>query len=214
MSTTDDNQLTERKCSDCGEIKPITDYVKDPSKSGGRGYRCKPCRKIRNANRREQNREYQAANRGRRREWKKARRKTQVGLDEHWAENAKRRARAAGAPVVELVKRQEVFERDGWICQLCGLPTLRETGHHPMSASVDHIIPLAEGGDHTYDNCVTAHLACNNWEKRNKSLGDHWADMWEKATAPNGSIPFGTAVIFAIFDPATDINPDTLERTA
>lgn len=35
--------LTERKCSMCGLGKPLTEFHRDQSKSGGRGYRCKDC---------------------------------------------------------------------------------------------------------------------------------------------------------------------------
>jgi 5-methylcytosine-specific restriction endonuclease McrA len=55
-----------------------------------------------------------------------------------------------------------VFERDGWRCQLCGddiNPTLRFP--HPLSATIDHILPLTKGGDHSLANVQTAHFRCN-----------------------------------------------------
>lgn len=59
-------------------------------------------------------------------------------------------------------KRSAVFERDGWICQLCGDPVDPELKFPArMSVSLDHIIPLARDGEHTYENAQTAHLACN-----------------------------------------------------
>lgn len=30
-----------------------------------------------------------------------------------------------------------------------------------MSASLDHVVPLSKGGDHTRSNSVVAHLICN-----------------------------------------------------
>jgi 5-methylcytosine-specific restriction endonuclease McrA len=62
----------------------------------------------------------------------------------------------------ELIRPVDVFERDGWICGLCGEaidPELKFP--HPMSASVDHIIPLARGGPHTMLNVQAAHLRGN-----------------------------------------------------
>ncbi|MCX5044825.1 HNH endonuclease [Aldersonia sp. NBC_00410] len=78
--------------------------------------------------------------------------------------------RAAGWGVeTELVVAREVFERDGWICHLCGalipetLRTARVTGgtHEPLSPVIDHVIPLSKGGPHTMDNCRAAHWDCN-----------------------------------------------------
>jgi 5-methylcytosine-specific restriction endonuclease McrA len=72
-----------------------------------------------------------------------------------------RRARKRGV-FVEDVDPQAVFERDEWTCHICGEfvdPKLKHP--NPLSASLDHIIPLAKGGEHSYDNCATSHLQCN-----------------------------------------------------
>lgn len=63
---------------------------------------------------------------------------------------------------VETVSRRVVLDRDGWTCQLCQEaidPAARAP--HPMTASVDHIVPLARGGEHSYRNVQAAHLGCN-----------------------------------------------------
>ena len=55
-----------------------------------------------------------------------------------------------------------MYERDGWVCQLCIEPVdpeLRYPDH--MSASLDHVIPLSRGGHHTWENVQLAHLICN-----------------------------------------------------
>lgn len=70
--------------------------------------------------------------------------------------------RRAKVKLGERVYRSKVYERDGWICQVCGLlvdPALR----HPnrMAASLDHRVPLARGGTHTFANCQLAHFSCN-----------------------------------------------------
>jgi 5-methylcytosine-specific restriction endonuclease McrA len=72
-----------------------------------------------------------------------------------------RRARRLGA-FVEHVDRQVVFERDGWMCHICGEavdPTLKRPD--PMAAELDHIIPLAKGGEESYANCRCSHATCN-----------------------------------------------------
>jgi 5-methylcytosine-specific restriction endonuclease McrA len=73
-----------------------------------------------------------------------------------------RRARHRGA-FVERVDRSLVFERDAWICQLCGLPVDASIAGQwdPQRASLDHIIPLFRGGEHSYANTRLAHLGCN-----------------------------------------------------
>ena len=78
------------------------------------------------------------------------------------AKLARRRARVANATLVDSVARLEVFERDKWICQLCHnrVPKIAKFPH-PQSASIDHIIPLSEGGEESYRNCVLAHFGCN-----------------------------------------------------
>lgn len=72
-----------------------------------------------------------------------------------------RRRTQAGASLA-AVNRTRVFERDGWDCQICGLPIDREAkAPHPSSPSLDHIVPLAKGGPHTEGNCQAAHFLCN-----------------------------------------------------
>lgn len=72
------------------------------------------------------------------------------------------RRRYAEMDAVEPIVRRVVFERDGWICQLCGEPVDPDLrAPDPESASLDHRIPIARGGDHTYDNIQLAHFGCN-----------------------------------------------------
>lgn len=57
----------------------------------------------------------------------------------------------------------DILERDGWRCKLCGKkinPRLK--GPHPMAASIDHIVPLALGGNDCPENVQAAHLSCNS----------------------------------------------------
>jgi HNH endonuclease len=73
----------------------------------------------------------------------------------------KRRARIAAVPIEEFT-HEEIFDRDGWVCQLCQAavdPVLEWPDR--MSASLDHVIPLCRGGSHTRDNVQLAHLVCN-----------------------------------------------------
>jgi len=49
--------------------------------------------------------------------------------------------------------RLEVFNRDQYVCQYCGKETRQLT--------IDHIIPRYRGGQHTWENVVSACIACN-----------------------------------------------------
>jgi hypothetical protein len=76
-------------------------------------------------------------------------------------ESAMRRARRMGV-TYELVDIIKVFERDRWTCALCGEPiNKRLIFPHPMSPSLDHIVPLKRLGSHTYNNVQASHLRCN-----------------------------------------------------
>lgn len=74
----------------------------------------------------------------------------------------RRRAREAGAKITPG-RRYRVFERDNWICQICGDPVNRDSKVPALDAPViDHKIPLAQGGEHCEDNWQTAHFYCNS----------------------------------------------------
>lgn len=77
--------------------------------------------------------------------------------------SAARRARQRGARVGEPFTRQYIGERDSWQCALCGEAidsTLKWPD--PMSQSLEHIVPLALGGEHSKENCTIAHVSCNS----------------------------------------------------
>lgn len=55
-----------------------------------------------------------------------------------------------------------IFERDNWICGICGRKINRRLRHpNPLSPSIDHIQPLSKGGWDSPVNVQAAHLRCN-----------------------------------------------------
>lgn len=75
---------------------------------------------------------------------------------------AKRQARER-TEKAESVNPFKVFTRDGWRCYLCGVDTprsLRGT-NDPRAPELEHVVPLARGGAHTYENTACACRACN-----------------------------------------------------
>lgn len=78
------------------------------------------------------------------------------------AGDARRRMRMQQARTADVFAPADVHTRDGWTCQLCLLPIDPEVAWpDPMSASVDHIVPLARVGRHSMANVQSAHLGCN-----------------------------------------------------
>jgi len=78
-----------------------------------------------------------------------------------WRHAAARRARINQARLEDF-DRLEIFERDHWICQICNRPVDREKPwRKPTSPSLDHIVPVARGGEHSRANAQTACLRCN-----------------------------------------------------
>jgi 5-methylcytosine-specific restriction endonuclease McrA len=79
--------------------------------------------------------------------------------DAYWA---LKRARKRSA-TVERVDPYVVFERDQWRCHICKKktkPALRGK-HEPLSPELDHIVPLSEGGEHSYRNTACSCRECN-----------------------------------------------------
>jgi hypothetical protein len=74
----------------------------------------------------------------------------------------RRRARKYNG-TVEIFRNVDIFERDKWICQLCKKKVnKRLKAPHPLSPSLDHIVPLSKGGSHERKNVQLVHLLCNS----------------------------------------------------
>lgn len=90
------------------------------------------------------------------------------------ARRASKQARRArrSASMVEPVSAFKVFARDGWRCHLCGVRTLKRLRGttDDRAPELDHIVPLAKGGEHSYRNTACACRRCNI-EKSDAMLG-------------------------------------------
>lgn len=61
------------------------------------------------------------------------------------------------------IHRAQILERDGYCCRLCGDPLdLSADVPHPLAPVIDHIVPLALGGEHAQYNVQAAHFLCNS----------------------------------------------------
>lgn len=150
----------------CGKPDCKRTFQRDRVRKWQREYQAKSGQWYRAVNYAEQQREY-----GRRR----------YQENPHWRERYPEVAALVDARrrmLIQLADRGErftpryVYDRDGWTCGLCRLPV--DPGlawPHPMSASVDHILPLSRGGSHTLANAQCAHLSCNS-RKRDQVIMD------------------------------------------
>jgi 5-methylcytosine-specific restriction endonuclease McrA len=64
----------------------------------------------------------------------------------------------------EQINRIKIFERDKWVCQLCGRKTLKSKigTWHERAPEVDHIIPVSKKGRHARQNVHCTCRACNS----------------------------------------------------
>jgi 5-methylcytosine-specific restriction endonuclease McrA len=167
---------THKRCTGCGQTKPLTDYHGDKSKRDGRRSKCKTCVSLIDRKRRETNperhrmnaRRWQQANyernRNNSRRWQQANRDITRKYDrtryskryksnpEYYYElNRRRRARKA-ATVPQRWRRSECPNH---LCYWCGTEITPDTTH------VDHIMPLSLGGPHTPENTASTCAPCN-----------------------------------------------------
>lgn len=138
----------EAECLGCNQVLPLSAFGIESRRPNGRNSRCKECRRA-------AARKFKAANPDYWAEWRKA--NVEAVRD---AQNRRRAARL-GLPR-EKIDRAEVFASDNFTCRLCGDPlAMGEAMPHPLSPTVDHIIPLSKGGHHVRSNVQSAHFLCN-----------------------------------------------------
>jgi 5-methylcytosine-specific restriction endonuclease McrA len=82
----------------------------------------------------------------------------------------RRRARIEAAMVDKDITVDGLFKRDGGICHLCGgrcdyedfVVVNGTTICGDWYPSIDHVIPLSKGGEHSWSNVKLAHRICNS----------------------------------------------------
>lgn len=88
--------------------------------------------------------------------------------------------------------KRQLFHRDKWLCQYCGIQVQGRDQYQTNAATVDHVIPLADGGMSIQSNMVTACKGCNlgkgdlslaEWERRGKPRKEYKRRRDPEATA-------------------------------
>lgn len=78
------------------------------------------------------------------------------------SKDTRKRVRRGGGYWNPKLKAPDVFKRDNWTCYMCKAKCEKVYDPmNPLSATVDHVYPVAAGGDHDWHNVRTACAACN-----------------------------------------------------
>lgn len=154
-------------CRRCERDVSTADFNNDSNTVDGLRAYCRTCH-------REQARDYYKQNAVKMQEamarWVAAHRVRSREIKRQWEQRnpaalrertRRRRARRRGAAVVEHFSAAEIFERDFYTCYLCGYVCALEASSR-WQPTVDHVIALDSGGNHTKDNCRTTHRCCNS----------------------------------------------------
>ena len=154
--------MESKRCTKCGETKPLDEYHRDKRSKDGRVPRCKACVKACAA---EYWAEYYSRNRDhireRNAEWYSRNRDAALAYRaEHyqanphinWEARYRQRARAYGVtPRVSSFTRGELIEAHGDRCVHCGGP-FESLDHYPT--------PVSRGGEHSLENCRPSCMNC------------------------------------------------------
>lgn len=80
-----------------------------------------------------------------------------------------------GAEEWETITREDLVEVYGWTCHICAGAIPDDVGrYHPLYLTIDHVIPLVHGGNHTMENVMPAHSSCN---KQKSAKLDGWQNI-------------------------------------
>lgn len=175
-----------RTCTACDGRYDLEQFDVDTNATGGRRSHCKPCRS-------QKMKDWYAANRERQAGRQQARRDAdpdkvrRQDLERYYRDRPKRIAlvEASGhrrrALMLHVGSDKGITKRalrklSGDRCCYCDTLMDFNTGNgpafNPGRATIEHVIPLARGGTHTWDNVTLCCWACN--QSKNRKTVDEW----------------------------------------
>ena len=165
-------------CTKCGISKPIEEFANRPKRRNRREEQCKECvynraKAKQTAHPEAYKLRYDAVNlarKGKVARWYKDNRDKRKAYGKVYYTKNSQKAREKGRKRRALmlgVYREtyhdiDIYERDGWMCGICGQKINKRTKHpDPRSKSSDHIVAISAGGADAPINLQAAHLRCN-----------------------------------------------------
>lgn len=154
-----------KRCLHCDEVKDLSEFTPKSTPAGNPGLtaHCKECGRVKNRARFAADptpwRENAAARYERLKETEEGR----EAIRRRGRIQASRRRALIREAFVEDVDPKVVFERDGGICGICDEAI-------EGAFDVDHVVPLAHGGEHSYGNVRATHVKCNRQRGRSVSM--------------------------------------------
>lgn len=167
-----DETQTSKVCQDCKLSKALEEFPNCSKAKDGKHRRCKKCkwayekayREGRKATYNEEQRRWRANNPERYKEIQTNWRRDNPERNREIHNDSWQRHRSGLTG--DSITLQELYERDGGICKLCGEPCVIEAGQ------IEHATPISRGGTHTWDNVQLAHALCN--QRKGTKTMEEW----------------------------------------
>lgn len=170
-----DHEDGTRTCLQCEQRLPISEFHKDKTATGGRRSKCKSCRIDLVKNWYQDNKERQSGREKKRRRANVEKyaekealryvkdREKRIGLaTEH---SHRRKARKLKTVIERGISKHALKKKFGTKCYYCKKEMDFSVGvgrkFNQDMATIEHLIPLSRGGEHTWENTVLACRHCN-----------------------------------------------------
>ena len=164
-------EANEKKCRECGECKPFSEFYRDSGRADGHKNACKGCSRASVAAWRAENPgkilEHSRAKRARRTQEQRERDRAVTAEwkrnnPENVRDSVHRRRAMKAQTAVGPINLEALWRVCSGVCPDCGADIDRRARWGTRAfASLDHVVPLACGGTHTQDNLRYVCLPCN-----------------------------------------------------
>lgn len=198
--------ITEKKCTMCKQVRPVSEFYKDTTRSSGCYSRCKKCHNRTTKKWKENNADYfKQINKN----WKKTHPRQHAQHNKKWASENPAKIQAMNKDWrnrnpeygsnwrknnldkirnYALVRKARLVGNGGeltteeWrtILDFYGYRCLR-CGRTDVKLTIDHILPISLGGTHTIDNVQPLCGPCNSG-KRDKHI-DYRKELYNETTS-------------------------------